>query len=371
MTEGPARPFWGPGPVHPTRLCPVVAPGLPWRPGESAWSILKVAVRTYSTPASCSPIRPLSPASMSTGWSCRSSSLPSWRPNGTIPNWATSPVRPCGISMTCASSTAGWTRNSRSARSAARSGSNSTTSTRRCCLPGSGWATTTRASCRWRAAWRPRAKMSSSSARTCRCGLRPPRSGWRRRSTAPSCRWIRAGPGWRSSISAVLTSRICTSQAPWNAKPPVTFPATPASSSPRPTAARLAASSRTNPSSWYAVTGRRSACGAGAPSSASRSTCCSIRRSASCRSAAGPAPASPRWPCAPGSRRSWSGGSTGRSSCSGRSTRSAGRNSVTCPGRKPTRWARGLRPSTTPCPRSPPRTSSTRSSPGTCSRSCR
>ena len=40
----------------------------------------------------------------------------------------------------------------------------------RCCLPGSGWGTTTRASCRWRAASRPRAKTSSSSARTCRCG---------------------------------------------------------------------------------------------------------------------------------------------------------------------------------------------------------
>ena len=35
MTEGPARPFWGPGPVHPTRLCPVLAPGLLWQSTHS------------------------------------------------------------------------------------------------------------------------------------------------------------------------------------------------------------------------------------------------------------------------------------------------------------------------------------------------
>ena len=73
-----------------------------------------------------------------------------------------------------------------------------------------------------------------------------------------------------------------------------------------------AGSGRTSPSSWSAATGRRSACGAAAPNSASRSTCCSTRRSASSPSAAGPAPASRRWPCARASRRSWSAASTGR-----------------------------------------------------------
>ena len=43
-----------------------------------------------------------------------------------------------------------------------------------------------------------------------------------------------------------------------------------------------------------------SACTAAAPSSGSRWTCCWTTRSASCRSAAGPARARARWPCAPG-----------------------------------------------------------------------
>ena len=51
---------------------------------------------------------------------------------------------------------------------------------------------------------------------------------------------------------------------------------------------------------WCAATGRRSGCTAAPPSSGSPSTCCSTPRSASCRSAAGPAPASRRWRCAPG-----------------------------------------------------------------------
>ena len=63
---------------------------------------------------------------------------------------------------------------------------------------------------------------------------------------------------------------------------------------------------------WCAATGRRSASTAAAPSSASRSTCCSTRTSGSCRWAAGPAPASRRWRCARVWRRSWSAGSTRR-----------------------------------------------------------
>ena len=68
-----------------------------------------------------------------------------------------------------------------------------------------------------------------------------------------------------------------------------------------------------------------------APSSGSRSTCCSTPRSASSRSAAAPAPASPRSRCAPASRRCSSAASTRRSWCSARCTRSAARSSATCP----------------------------------------
>ena len=66
---------------------------------------------------------------------------------------------------------------------------------------------------------------------------------------------------------------------------------------------RWAGSAPTSRSTWCAATARRSASTAARPSSGSRSTCCSTPRSASSRSAAGPAPASPRWRCAPGSRR--------------------------------------------------------------------
>ena len=49
-------------------------------------------------------------------------------------------------------------------------------------------------------------------------------------------------------------------------------------------------------------------------------------------SAAGPARARARWPCAPASRRSWSGASTARSSSSGRCTPWAARSSGYLPG---------------------------------------
>ena len=74
---------------------------------------------------------------------------------------------------------------------------------------------------------------------------------------------------------------------------------------------------RTSGSTSSAATARRSASTAAPPSSGSPSTCCSTPRSASSRSAAAPAPASPRWPCAPGSRRCSSAASTRRSSSSG------------------------------------------------------
>ena len=108
-----------------------------------------------------------------------------------------------------------------------------------------------------------------------------------------------------------------------------------------------------------------------APSSGSRSTCCSTPRSASSRSAAGPAPASPRWRCAPVSRRCWSAASTRRSSCSGRCSRSAARSSATCPAASRRRCRPGARRSSTPSARSPSPTWSTRSSTAGCSRCCR
>ena len=77
-------------------------------------------------------------------------------------------------------------------------------------------------------------------------------------------------------------------------------------------ARRWAGCCRTRRCGWSAATARRSACAAGRRSSASRSTCCSTSRSASCRWAAGPAPASRRWRCARGSRRSWSAAGTRR-----------------------------------------------------------
>ena len=68
-------------------------------------------------------------------------------------------------------------------------------------------------------------------------------------------------------------------------------------------ARRWAGSDPTSRCTWSAATARRSASTAAPPSSGSRSRCCSTPRSGSSRSAAGPAPASPRWRCAPASRR--------------------------------------------------------------------
>ena len=65
-------------------------------------------------------------------------------------------------------------------------------------------------------------------------------------------------------------------------------------------ARRWAGSARTSRCTWCAATARRSASTAAPPSSGSPWRCCSTPRSASSRSAAGPAPASPRWRCAPG-----------------------------------------------------------------------
>jgi PhoH-like ATPase len=68
-------------------------------------------------------------------------------------------------------------------------------------------------------------------------------------------------------------------------------------------APRWAGSARTSRCTWSAATARPSGSTAAAPSSGSPSTSCSTRRSGSSRWAAGPAPASPRSPCARASRR--------------------------------------------------------------------
>jgi predicted ribonuclease YlaK len=71
---------------------------------------------------------------------------------------------------------------------------------------------------------------------------------------------------------------------------------------PRERAARWAGCSRTSRCAWSGVIVRCSACAAAAPSSGSRSTCCSTLRSGSCRWAAGRGQGSRRSPCARDSR---------------------------------------------------------------------
>ena len=107
--------------------------------------------------------------------------------------------------------------------------------------------------------------------------------------------------------------------------------------------ARSAGSPPTSRCGWSAATARRSACVAGRPSSGSPSTCCSTPTSGSSRSAAAPAPASPRSRCAPGSRRCSSDASTARSWCSGRCSPSAARSSATCPAASRRRCSPGRR----------------------------
>ena len=80
------------------------------------------------------------------------------------------------------------------------------------------------------------------------------------------------------------------------------------------------------------ATATPSACTAAAPSSGSPSTSCSTPTWASSPSAVAPAPASPRSRSAPGSRASWSVGSSVGSSSSVRCMPWAGRSSGTSPG---------------------------------------
>ena len=99
------------------------------------------------------------------------------------------------------------------------------------------------------------------------------------------------------------TSTSSTTTAASSSRRRATCPATPGWCCSPTAVRRSAGSGPTSRSTWSAATARRSASTAGPPSSGSRSRCCSTPRSASCRSAAAPAPASRRWRCAPGSRR--------------------------------------------------------------------
>ena len=120
-------------------------------------------------------------------------------------------------------------------------------------------------------------------------------------------------PGWPSSTSAPPSSTSCTTTARSTCRRPATCPATPGWCCSPTAAPPSAGSAPTSRSGWSAATARRSASTAGRPSSGSPWRCCSIPRSASSRSAGAPAPASPRWRCAPASRPCWSAASTRRS----------------------------------------------------------
>ena len=176
---------------------------------------------------------------------------------------------------------------------------------RACCRPASATTPTTPGSSPWRSAWPRRAATSRWSARTCRCGSRPPRSAWR----ADEYRHGQASdPTWTGMAELELAEDEVKPALRRRGARPATAAAEPALPH-RPGAAlgaRLGAgpgAARTRRCGWSAATGRRSACAAARPSSASRWTCCWTSRSASCRWAAGPAPASRRWRCAPGWRR--------------------------------------------------------------------
>ncbi len=87
-------------------------------------------------------------------------------------------------------------------------------------------------------------------------------------------------PTWTGLMELGVTSetfRRCTGESRSSSTAPATCRSTPASCCSRPTARRSAGSVRTSPSGWSAATGRRSACVAARPSSASRSTFCSTR----------------------------------------------------------------------------------------------
>jgi predicted ribonuclease YlaK len=112
--------------------------------------------------------------------------------------------------------------------------------------------------------------------------------------------------GWTGMTeveTVAATWTHCSTTGSWTSTRRATSPATPGWSCSAGAAARSDASAPTSGCTWCAVTARRSASAAGRPSSASRWRCCWTRRSASSRWEGGLEPASPRWPCVPGSRR--------------------------------------------------------------------
>ena len=203
------------------------------------------------------------------------------RPSGTTRSSATSPAQRCACSTNCASSTAGSTRRSRSATTAAplHVELNHTDPTvlpvglphRRQRRPDPGRGAEPgrrgRATSRW-------------SPRTCRCGSRRPRSGWPPTSTAHGQATTPAGPAWPSS--SWPTTRSDRAVRRRGARPPARRGD---AALPHRAGAALAARLGAGPGApgqaacaWSAATGRRSACAAARPSSGSRSTCCSTTR---------------------------------------------------------------------------------------------
>ncbi len=173
----------------------------------------------------------------------------------------------------------------------------------------SGWATTTSRILAGGASTSPPTapRRHAWSPRTCRCGSRRPPSGCTPRSTAPRRSAVGHGldrDGRARGLARADLDELVRRRRDSTSQDARTCPATPGLVLLLRTAGRPSAGSvPTSRCSWCAATARRSGCTAAPPSSGSRWTCCSTPRSASCRSAAGPAPASPRWRCAPAWRR--------------------------------------------------------------------
>ena len=262
--------------------------------------------RSSSTPPSCCPTRGRCCASPSTRSCCRSSSSPSSRASATTPSWATSPARRCGCSTTCGS--ARPPRRPAPARRRRRHPAGRAQPHRpaRRCRPASGWATTTPASSPSPRTSPPRAATSRWCPRTCRCGSR------RRRSACDAEEYraeLAVDSGWTGMAELDVTVErdgprsTSTGRVEHRRRPP---------SCPCHTGLVLlsAAGQRPGP-------GRRRQAGPPGPRRPRRVRPARPQRRAADRprpaarprrrhrlaSAAAPAPASPRSPCAPGSRR--------------------------------------------------------------------
>ena len=124
---------------------------------------------------------------------------------------------------------------------------------------------------------------------------------WSRTSTATARPATRPGPAWRrSTLTDVEVKRLYAGEAVEHATA-AELPCHTGLVLHSSTARRSAAYSRTRASASSGVTARRSECEAARPNSASRWTCCSTSRSASCPWADGPVRASRRSRYVPGS----------------------------------------------------------------------